>query len=192
MNEIVAKGFIMDEPQFSHECHGKKFYQFTLQVFRESGTPDLIKCIISENYLPIIDFYVEVRGEVRTFNKDGKLLIFVYVHNLYETDGGELNQVNIEGFICKKPIYRTTPLGREIAETIIAVNNSFGRSSYIPCIFWGYNARKVARIGVGKRISVNGRLQSRDYLKTINNGTKETRRTYELSVGKYEELENES
>lgn len=186
MNKIYLQG-IASELEFSHEYKGEKFYSFVLSSNRLSGVADVLPCVASE----VIVRYVEngknigLCGEVRTRNyeENGKnhLQVYVFVRDFGEC-GRDTNYVELQGFICKQPILRNTPLGRTICDVFIAVKRMGDRSDYIPCIFWGRNALRVAEMEVGKEISITGRLQSREYVKQNLFGECETKTAYELSV----------
>ena len=186
MNKIYLQG-IVSELEFSHEYKGEKFYSFVLSSNRLSGYTDKLPCIVPEVNLPYIyeGQTVGICGEVRTRNVevDGKrhLEIYVFVRDFGEC-GGDTNYVELQGFICKQPNLRNTPLGRTICDVIVAVNRPTGQSNYIPCIFWGRQALRVAEMEVGKEISITGRLQSREYVKQNIFGECETKTAYELSV----------
>lgn len=202
MNSIRLSGDITKEPIFSHEVYGEKFYEFELCVARQSGVDDCLVCIASETFLDVLDSNkaVSVVGEIRTRNvhsQDGDkeknhLHIFIFAKNVTEYDTFcDINDVELDGYICKPPKYRQTPLGREIADVLIACNRPYGKSDYIPTIAWGRNARRVGNMEVGTRIRVDGRLQSREYLKQYGDGTFEDRVAYELSASRVEKVGGE-
>lgn len=186
MNKIVLAGTVVDEPTFSHEVYGEKFYQFCLSSSRESGTCDVLPCIISEILKKDIEAGTEIKvlGEIRTRNvyenNQSHLEITVFVKNIFPYEEYE-NYVEMDGFICKEPVYRKTPLGRQVADLLIASNRSYGKSDYIHTIAWGRNAIKTSEFEVGTRVKVLGRLQSREYKKKIEDATYEVRTAYELS-----------
>lgn len=186
MNKIYLQG-IASDLKFSHEYKGENFYSFNLSSNRLSGVADILPCVVSE----VIVRHVEngknigLCGEVRTRNyvENGKNHLQVYVFVIDFGDcGGDTNYVELQGFICKQPILRETPLGRMICDVIVAVNRQTGQSDYIPCIFWGRQALRVSEMEVGKEISITGRLQSREYVKQNLFGECETKTAYELSV----------
>ena len=187
MNKIVLAGLVTEEPTFSHEVHGEKFYRFRLLSSRKSGNCDILVCIVPEIIKNGISEgnKVKVLGEIRTRNvhEDDKnhLEITVFVKDvlLYEEDE---NNVELDGFICKEPTYRETPFGRQITDLIVASNREYFKSDYIPCIAWGRNAIRTSEFNVGTRVKVLGRLQSREYKKKIDDGTYEVRTAYELSA----------
>lgn len=187
MNKIYLQG-IVSELEFSHECKGEKFYSFNLSSNRLSGRADKLPCIVPEVNLPYIyeGKTVGICGEVRKRNveADGKrhLEIYVFVKETGSCGEDNTNYFELQGFICKQPKLRETPLGRMICDVFIAVHRQNGKSDYIPCIFWGRQALRVAEMEVGKEISITGRLQSRNYVKQNLFGECETKTAYELSV----------
>ena len=194
-NHAQVVGEVYDEPKFSHEVYGEKFYIFTLSIPRLSGASDLIKVMISERLLPDTDISVgdiiEVSGQFRSYNdyEDGgnRLVLTVFAKDIRRTDDGSgknPNSLYLNGFICKEPVYRTTPFGREITDLLLAVNRSYNKSDYIPVIAWGRNARYVNGLSVGDRIAVQGRIQSREYQKTMEDGGVITKTAYEVSIAR--------
>lgn len=187
MNKIYLQG-IVSELEFSHEYKCEKFYSFILSSNRLSRYADKLHCIVPEVNLPYIyeGQTVGICGEVRTRNVevDGKrhLEIYVFVKETGSCGEEDTNYVDLQGFICKQPNLRETPLGRTICDVFIAVNRMGDRSDYIHCIFWGRQALRVAEMEVGKEISITGRLQSREYVKQNLFGECETKTAYELSV----------
>ena len=187
MNKIVLAGLVTEEPIFSHEVHGEKFYRFSLSSSRMSGTNDILPCTVSEILKKDIEEGTEIKvlGEIRTRNvhEDDKnhleITVFVKEVLLYEEDE---NNVELDGFICKEPTYRETPFGRQITDLMVASNREYFKSDYIPCIAWGRNAIRASEFNVGTRVKVLGRLQSREYKKKIDDGTYEVRTAYELSA----------
>lgn len=195
-NSVILDGIIVSEPIYSHEMFGEKFYTCNMEVERTSGFKDVIPLTISNRL-----FYIEkilaglrfrVIGQFRSYNKHennrNHLVLSVFVREIEELDEmqGSLNanEVSLDGYICKEPTYRETPNGREIADLLIAVNRSYGKSDYIPCICWGRNARFVSDLNVGTQISISGRIQSREYTKRLSDTESETRVAYEVSVSK--------
>ena len=187
MNKIVLEGLVTEEPTFSHEVHGEKFYRFSLSSSRMSGTNDILPCTVSEILKKDIEKGTEIKvlGEIRTRNvhEDDKnhleITVFVKEVLLYEEDE---NNVELDGFICKEPTYRETPFGRQITDLIVASNRERNhKSDYIPCIAWGRNAIRASELNVGTRVKVLGRLQSREYNKRLGDETYEARTAYELS-----------
>ena len=187
MNKIVLAGLVTEEPIFSHEVHGEKFYRFRLLSSRKSGNCDVLMCTVPEIIKNGINEgnMVKVLGEIRTRNvhEDDKnhieITVFVKDVLLYEEDE---NNVELDGFICKEPTYRETPFGRQITDLMVASNREYFKSDYIPCIAWGRNAIRASEFNVGTRVKVLGRLQSREYKKKIDDGTYEVRTAYELSA----------
>ena len=197
MNKIILSGVITKEPIFSHEVYGEKFYELELSVARQSGTFDTLIILASETLLmsnDIVGAQLKVVGEIRTRNvhEDDKnrVQVFVFAREVltYNSTHDE-NCVELEGYICKQPKYRETPLGREIADVLVACNRAYGKSDYIPTIAWGRNARRTGNMEVSTHIRVAGRLQSRAYEKKLEDGSQITRVAYELSVSKIEECE---
>ena len=187
MNKIVLAGLVTEEPIFSHEAHGEKFYRFRLLSSRQSGNCDILVCIVPEIIKNGISEgnKVKVFGEIRTRNvhEDDKnhLEVTLFVKEVLSYEEDE-NNVELDGFICKEPTYRETPLGRQVSDLIIASNREYFKSDYIPCIAWGRNAIRASEFNVGTRVKVLGRLQSREYKKKIDDETYEVRTAYELSA----------
>lgn len=189
-------GEIVSEFRYSHEVFGEGFYMVDLAVNRLSNYADYIPLMISERLIDTEQDYtgqlVHVTGQFRSYNrheeKKNRLVLSVFVRELEfldEIDESEkTNQIFLDGYICKTPIYRKTPLGREIADVLLAVNRSYGKSDYIPCICWGRNARFAAGFEVGSHIQMYGRIQSREYVKKISEDETERRVAYEVSVSK--------
>ena len=193
MNEITLSG-VIEKIELSHSKLSEKFYCIQLNSFRQSGTIDSIRCIASEIYINGLQegMSVEIFGNIRTRNvSDGAkthLDVFVFVNDIKNTGDSCENCVLLDGFICKTPIVRDTPNGRRLSDVLLAVNGNFGKSSYIPCIIWGRNADRVAMCKVGTEIKLKGRLQSREYVKRLEDGTEEIRTAYEVSVMCFEEV----
>lgn len=196
MNKIVFAGQIENEPIFSHEVFGEKFYKFYVNSKRKSGIYDVAVCIVSEVIAGLIrqNEYIEVEGSVRTrnVNLEGKrkLEIAIFVDNIYEYEYDK-NHVEIDGYICKPPVFRETPFGRQITDLLIASNRKYGKSDYVPAIVWGRNAIRVSDYPVGSYAMITGRLQSREYEKALENGERIKNTTYELSVATIELKEGE-
>lgn len=195
-NRAYVYGRVISEPVFSHEILGEEFYDVTLAVQRLSGQEDEIPVTVSDRLMkpaaPRVGDCLGVSGQVRSYNKivDGKskLILRVFAR---ETDSGDAenpNVVELEGFVCKPPVYRTTPFKREICDLLIAVNRAYGKSDYIPAIAWGRNARYAGEFSVGDRISATGRIQSRLYQKVLPDGSSEQRVAYEVSLAQIEKL----
>ncbi len=189
VNRIILRGTLSGAPAFSHENHGRRFYRFALEVPRLSGTADTLRVLAPEPMLGALEVceaeYVEVSGQIRSFNSrmesGRKLLVSVYATELRLCGGPPANQAELAGAGCKPPVLRKTPLGREICDVMLAVNRPYRRSDYLPCIFWGRTAHEVARLAVGDRLSLTGRLQSRTYNKVLEDGV-ERRVAYEISA----------
>lgn len=202
-NQVSMVGEIVSEFQFSHEVFGEGFYMVELAVNRLSNYSDYIPLMISERLIDTEQDYtgqlIRVSGQFRSYNrheeKKNRLVLSVFVRELEfldEIDENEkTNQIFLDGYICKEPIYRKTPLGREIADVLLAVNRSYGKSDYIPCICWGRNARFASGFTVGSHIQIMGRVQSREYVKRIDEENVEHRVAYEVSVSKVDLLEND-
>ncbi len=200
-NKVIVIGKVVSGFTLSHEVFGERFYLVDIEVNRLSTQADRIPLMISERLLDITqDYYgctIEAIGQFRSYNRHeeakNRLLLSVFTReiNFLEdfTDYTKTNQIYLDGYICKSTVYRKTPLGREIADILLAVNRPYGKSDYIPCIAWGRNARYAAGIEVGSRVCIWGRIQSREYTKKISD-TECTRRTaYEVSISKMEHAE---
>lgn len=208
-NKIFVSGRIEEEFKYSHQILWENFYETRVIVTRNSGIEDFIPIVISEKLMPknflnesFIDKWVEVAGQFRSYNKEGengkkhlKLFLFVTAINIYEDEDGieeatDANLIYLDGYICKPPIFRKTPLGREIADLLIAVNRNYGKSDYIPCIAWGRNAKWASYLEVGSRIELYGRVQSREYFKKFSPQSEagEWRVVYEISVMRLQEV----
>lgn len=202
-NQVTMMGEIVSAFQFSHEVFGEGFYMVELAVSRLSNYSDYIPLMVSERLIDTEQDYtgqfIRISGQFRSYNrheeKKNRLVLSVFVRELEfldEIDENEkTNQIFLDGYICKEPIYRKTPLGREIADVLLAVNRSYGKSDYIPCICWGRNARFVSGFTVGCHIQIVGRVQSREYVKRISEEEVEHRVAYEVSVSKVDLLEDE-
>lgn len=188
-NYIHLRGVLARLPQFSHENHGKRFYSFPLEVERLSGTVDLLPVLLPEQVLLKMDLsggdMLEITGQIRTYNNRGegdkKLIISAFAQSIAACEGEPVNEVVLTGTLCKEPVYRQTPLGRQICDGMLAVNRPYHRADYIPCIFWGALASQVSRCGVGTELELSGRLQSRFYTKMLPQGSK-AMTAYEVSV----------
>ncbi|MCI8282882.1 MAG: single-stranded DNA-binding protein [Lachnospiraceae bacterium] len=200
-NQVTVTGEIASDFRYSHEVFGEGFYMVDVSVNRLSNFADYIPLMISERLIDTGQSYIgqiiRVNGQFRSYNrheeKKNRLVLSVFVRELEfvdeMTDGEKSNQIFLDGYICKEPIYRKTPLGREIADLLIAVNRSYGKSDYIPCICWGRNARYASGFEIGGHVQVNGRIQSREYLKKVSENETQKRVAYEVSVSKIEYLE---
>ena len=188
-NEIFLRGILQELPQFSHENHGKKFFRFNLIVPRLSGAEDILPVIADEQVLlqldPTAGSMLAVTGQIRSHNQrsDGvrHLLIFVFASSVVAEEGEPMNEVTIEGPLCREPTYRLTPLGREICDAMLAVPRAFHRADYLPCILWGRIAQEISQCHTRDVICIKGRLQSRIYTKLTENGPQE-RTAYEISA----------
>ena len=200
-NQVTMIGEIVSEFEFSHEVYGEGFYLVDISVSRLSDSVHYIPLMVSERLVDVTQSYIgetiSVSGQFRSYNrheeKKNRLILSVFVRELEFVDEIEddikSNQIYLDGYICKEPIYRKTPLGREIADLLVAVNRSYGKSDYIPCICWGRNARYASSFEVGSHVEVYGRIQSREYIKKIGEEQTEKRVAYEVSVNKIEFLE---
>ena len=208
-NHIILVGKITDEKKFSHEIYGEKFYIFDLSVPRLSGNADIIPVTISERLFKdedlVIDKKVRITGQFRSYNsyenEKNKLILTVFAKDIEFLPNQEeeiiaskdliSNEVVLIGYICKAPIYRQTPFGREIADILLAVNRAYNKSDYIPCITWGRNARYCSKMEVGTEVKVVGRVQSRAYEKKHEDGTVEQKIAYEVSISNLEVIDSE-
>lgn len=191
-NVVYLTGRVAEEPRYSHQVFGEGFYETKVEVERLSGLVDVIPVTVSERLLGEGDFeegkYVSVSGQFRSYNKiaDGKsrLMLTVFVRETNEDLPPNTNKIELIGYVCKPPVYRTTPFKREIADVLIAVNRAYNKSDYIPCIAWGRNARFAEKLVVGDKVGLSGRIQSREYRKTDENGVESVRVAYEISVNR--------
>jgi single-stranded DNA-binding protein len=200
-NQVSIVGEIVSDFRYSHEVYGEGFYMVEISVSRLSNFVDYIPVMVSERLVDVTgDYtgqYVYIGGQFRSFNrheeKKNRLVLSVFAREFeIMEDAGEenaSNQIFLDGYICKESVYRKTPLGREIADLLVAVNRSYGKSDYIPCICWGRNARFASGFEVGTHVQIWGRIQSREYVKKINEAQVEQRVAYEVSVSKIEFLE---
>jgi len=200
-NLVRLGGVVSSELEISHEIYGEQFYRFYIEIDRLSGVKDKIPVIISERLIDIQDFkigkLIYLEGQYRSYNQimengRSKLILSVFVKDI-ETEGLDdaiktENELTMVGCICKAPIYRKTPLGRDIADILLAVNRAYNKSDYIPCILWGRNAKFCQSLGIGTNVKVVGRVQAREYEKKFENGDIEKRVAYEVSVSKFEEF----
>ena len=200
-NRVCIIGEVVSEFTFSHEVFGEGFYIANVSVNRLSDMVDIIPLMISERLIDVTKDYrgmkIEVSGQFRSYNRHegvkNKLVLSIFVRELRFIEDEDIpeeqsksNQIFLDGYVCKPPIYRKTPLGREIADILVAVNRPYGKSDYIPCIAWGRNARFAARFEVGVHVQIWGRIQSREYVKRISDTETEKRVAYEVSVSKLE------
>lgn len=200
-NKVTVIGEVATDFTYSHEVYGEGFYVTELKVNRLSSQADLIPLLVSERLMDVTRDYkgvtIEASGQFRSYNRHegvkNRLVLSVFVRevNFLEsfTDYTKTNQIFLDGYICKSPIYRKTPLGREIADLLVAVNRPYGKSDYIPCIAWGRNARFASNFEVGNRIQLWGRVQSREYTKKIDDETSEKRIAYEVSISKLDQID---
>lgn len=203
-NQVTIAGKIVSDFTFSHEVYGEGFYMVDVSVNRLSNFVDYIPVMVSERLIDMtqnyIGQYIYVTGQFRSYNrheeKKNRLVLSVFARELefmeQEEEDVKSNQIFLDGYICKEPIYRKTPLGREIADLLIAVNRSYGKSDYIPCICWGRNARFASGFTVGAHVQIWGRIQSREYVKKLNELETEKRVAYEVSVSKIEYLDDKN
>lgn len=197
-NEVLLYGEVVSEKEFSHEVYGEGFYTVMVNVSRLSGTNDTIPVLISDRMEDfekiIIGTDIKVWGQFRSFNRheEGKNRLVLYVFSKYlelnpeEKDAD--NSITLHGYVCKPTEFRTTPMGRNITDILIAVNRPYGKSDYIPCICWGRNASYAESLEIGDSIKLSGRIQSREYIKTIDN-SQEKRIAYEVSASRIERCE---
>jgi len=206
-NQLVLVGKVTSDKRFSHEIYGEKFYIFDLSVPRLSGNADIIPITISERLLLEEDLSIGknivIEGQFRSYNsyenEKNKLILTVFAKEIKFAEDQEeefkpskenvSNEVILIGYICKKPIYRKTPFGREIADILLAVNRAYNKSDYIPCIAWGRNARFCENVPVGTQVKIVGRVQSRQYEKKYEDGTSEVKVAYEVSIASLEVID---
>ena len=204
-NHLILMGKVASEKRYSHEIYGEKFYIFNLEVQRLSSTVDIIPITVSERLLTSVSLELgselKVEGQFRSYNnyenEKNRLILTVFAKeiipiSLEENNEEVSNEVILVGYICKKPIYRQTPFGREIADILLAVNRAYNKSDYIPCIAWGRNARFCENMEVGTEVRLTGRVQSRMYEKKHEDGTVEERVAYEVSVASLEIVNDEN
>ena len=197
-NQVSIMGKIASSFTFSHQVFGEGFYLVDILVKRLSDSEDRIPLMVSERLVDVSqDYegeYIMVQGQFRSYNrheeKKNRLVLSVFVRELSfveeADDSIKTNQIFLDGYICKPPVYRKTPLGREIADLLLAVNRPYGKSDYIPCICWGRNARYASAFEVGGHVLIWGRIQSREYIKKLSETETEKRTAYEVSVSKLE------
>lgn len=191
-NKVYLCGKVVSEPKFSHEIYGEGFYDINLEVPRLSTQSDIIPITISERLFSDknlhIGLNIAVLGQFRSYNKlvdnKSKLILTVFVREICEPIADlNSNIVELVGYVCKEPIFRTTPFHREICDMLLAVNRAYNKSDYLPCIAWGRNARFVSELAVGQKVYLTGRIQSRDYQKKTDSGV-ESRTAFEVSINK--------
>ena len=192
-NKIELGGEVLTKPVYTHELYGEGFYEFMLGVTRLSDYQDKVPITISEKLLKEANFSIgskiSLKGQLRSYNKlvDGKskLILTVFAREVCEFDKDlNSNIIEVSGYICKPPIYRTTPFNREICDLLLAVNRAYNKSDYLPCIAWGRNARYIKDCVVGEKVFISGRIQSREYQKRLEDGSVVTKTAYEVSVNK--------
>ena len=200
-NKIYLEGKVASKLEFSHEMYGEGFYSFNLEVMRLSDSVDFLNITVSERLLSDLDLEegkdIIVEGQLRSYNKfiDGsnKLILTVFARSIEPCleRSKNPNEIFLDGYICKEPVYRTTPFGREIADVLLAVNRAYNKSDYIPTIAWGRNSRFCQTLSVGENIRVWGRLQSREYQKKVSDTEVIKKVAYEVSISKMEKVEKE-
>ena len=202
-NQVAIMGEIVSDFTFSHEIFGEGFYMVDISVNRLSDSTDIIPVMVSERLLDVGDDYKGMKicivGQFRSYNRHeerkNRLVLSVFAREIEFveeiSESAKTNQIFLDGYICKAPVYRKTPLGREIADLLLAVNRPYGKSDYIPCICWGRNARFASNFKVGSRCAIWGRIQSREYMKKLSEDQLERRVAYEVSVSKLEMVEEE-
>ena len=201
-NQAMVTGVIADEFTFNHEIYAEKFYTFTLSIPRLSGTDDEVRIMVSERLLADDHFAVgdtvDIEGQFRSYNSytpggDNRLILTIFAKDIQKSvsDGHNPNTLFLNGYICKKPVFRVTPFGREICDLLIAVNRSYNKSDYIPVIAWGRNARYAKNLEVGDNVKIWGRIQSRQYQKKLSEDEVITRTAYEVSVNRMELVKDE-
>ena len=201
-NQVTIAGEVVSEFTFSHEVYGEHFYIVNIAVCRLSNSYDVIPVMVSERLIDVTSDYrgcvLQVSGQFRSYNRHeenrNRLVLSVFAREAVlasqeDEDEQNPNHIFLDGYVCKHPVYRKTPLGREIADVLLAVNRPYGKSDYIPCICWGRNARFAASFEVGANVQIWGRIQSREYVKKLSETEVEQRVAYEVSVSKIEFLE---
>jgi len=207
-NAVKIIGKIISPIEFGHEMYGEGFYTFYLETPRLSDAVDILPVTISERLIVNMELthgdYVEIQGQLRSYNRyidnSSRLILTIFARDIrLLKEEGEIeellkapNKIYLDGYICKPPIYRTTPFGREIADLLVAVNRAYSKSDYIPCIAWGRNARFCEKLLVGDHIKLWGRIQSREYQKRYGEEEVETKIAYEVSISKLEYIENDN
>ena len=196
-NRVYIAGEIVSDATFSHEVYGEGFYEFFIRVMRLSGQADILPITLSERLIQggmlCKGKCICALGQFRSYNKiengRSRLMLTVFIRELLdELPDKNPNSILLSGYICKPPIYRTTPFNREIADLLVAVNRAYNKSDYIPCIAWGRNARFVKNLAVGDKIAISGRIQSREYQKKLENDETVTKTAFEISVNKIEKI----
>ena len=205
-NQVTIAGEVVSDFTFSHEIYGENFFLVNIAVSRLSDSCDIIPVMVSDRLMDVKGDYkgciLQASGQFRSYNRHegvkNKLVLSIFVRELRFIEDDEVpeeqsksNQIFLDGYVCKPPIYRKTPLGREIADILVAVNRPYGKSDYIPCIAWGRNARFAGGLEVGSHLQICGRVQSREYTKKIGEEEVEKRVAYEVSVSKIDLVEDE-
>lgn len=199
-NKVFIAGEVITKPKFSHEVYNENFYEFDLKVPRLSDAYDIIPVTISERLISsngiVLGSLIAGSGQFRSYNKleDGKsrLILTVFIREILPYDECEnTNLIEITGYVCKEPVFRTTPFKREITDVLLAVNRSYNKSDYLPCIAWGRNARIVKEFSIGDKVVVSGRIQSRDYQKKVGDGVV-SKTAYEVSLNNIELVVDET
>lgn len=204
-NQVTIAGKVISEFAYSHTVYGENFYTVDIEVCRLSNSCDIIPVMVSERILDVKADYrgciLKANGQFRSYNRHeesrNRLVLSVFAREVelidMDEDDQDPNHIFLDGYVCKRPVYRKTPLGREIADVLLAVNRPYGKSDYIPCICWGRNARYADQFEVGSHVQIWGRIQSREYQKKISEEEYEKRTAYEVSVSKleYQPLEEE-
>ena len=204
-NQVTIAGEVVSEFTFRHEVYGEHFYIVNIAVCRLSNSYDVIPVMVSERLIDVTSDYrgcvLQVSGQFRSYNRHeenrNRLVLSVFAREAVlasqeDEDEQNPNHIFLDGYVCKHPVYRKTPLGREIADVLLAVNRPYGKSDYIPCICWGRNARFADKFEVGSHIQIWGRIQSREYQKKITEDQYEKRVAYEVSVSKLEYIAEEN
>ena len=200
-NTVLIAGKIVKGCVFSHEVYGEGFYTFQISSERLSDKEDILPVTVSERLIDMnllqVGTKVDIVGQLRSYNnynsKKNRLVLTIFAREISlpeEEEGKNINQVYLNGFICKPPIYRKTPFGREISDILVAVNRAYNKSDYIPCIAWGRNARFVKNLSVGDKVAISGRIQSREYQKRLSETDVKTMTAYEVSVSKLAAFDN--
>lgn len=197
-NVVNLRGELEEKLEFSHEIFGEKFFNAKIKINRLSNSFDVLPMTISERLLEEIDYknnkMVNVVGQLRSYNKNinnkNRLVLTVFVREIKpsEEENKDPNSIYLDGYICKDPIYRKTPLGREITDLLVAINRPYNKSDYIPSIVWGRNAKFAKSLKIGDRIQMWGRVQSREYEKKLENGDSIKKVAYEVSISKIKKM----
>lgn len=197
-NTVNVVGKVISECVFNHEVYGESFYRFDIKVVRLSEVVDILPVTVSERLMEdgliSVGNYINVNGQLRSYNsyenKKTRLILTVFARDISLSTAEEAikdpNRIYLNGYICRKPVYRTTPFGREIADILLAVNRAYNKSDYIPCITWGRNAKYAEKLNTGNRLKIWGRIQSRNYQKKLEDNTVLDKVAYEVSVSKLE------